>query len=95
MQFYKPDSILKKILKLDWLLLLLVLIICLIGIGALYSAGGGSLEPWARNHLYKIFLGFFIVLTVSQFNIDFIMKFSVILFVLHFMFTLCYLFRCW
>ena len=80
MQFYKPDSILKKILKLDWLLLFLVLIICIIGIGALYSAGGGSLEPWANNHLYKIFLGFFIVLTVSQFNIDFIMKFSVILY---------------
>ena len=81
-KFYKPDSIFKKILKLDWLLLFLVLTICIIGVGALYSAGDGSLKPWATNHLYKILLGFFIVFTISQFKIDFIMKFSVILYVL-------------
>ena len=80
-KFYKPDSILKKLLKLDWFLLFVVLIISIIGVGALYSAGGGSLNPWALNHLYKIILGFFIVLIVSQFKINFIMKFSIILYI--------------
>ena len=76
--FYKPDSIFKKLLKVDWFLLFVVSIICIIGIGALYSAGDGSLKPWAQNHFYKIVLGFFIVLILSQFNINFIMKFSII-----------------
>ncbi len=80
-KFYKPDSILKKLLKIDWLLLFLVLIICKIGVGALYSAGDGSLNPWAINHVYKIIFGFFIVLILSQFKINFIMNFSFILYV--------------
>ena len=80
-KFYKPDSILKKLLKMDWLLLFLVLIVCIIGVGALYSAGDGSLNPWAINHIYKIILGFLIIFILSQFNINFIMNFSVILYV--------------
>ena len=79
-KFYKPDSILKKIFKLDWVLLFVVLIICIIGVGALYSAGDGSLKPWALNHIYKVIFGFFIVFILSQFKINFIMNFSVILY---------------
>ena len=80
-EFYKPDSILKKLLKMDWLLLFLVLIICIIGIGALYSAGDGNLKPWAINHFYKIILGFLIVCILSQFKINFILNFSLILYI--------------
>ena len=80
-KFYKPDGIFKKILKMDWLLLFLVSIICIIGVGALYSAGDGSLKPWAINHIYKIIFGFLIVFILSQFKIKFIMNFSVILYV--------------
>ena len=79
--FYKPDSILKKLLKIDWLLLFLVLIVCTIGVGALFSAGDGSLDPWATNHIYKIILGFLIVFILSQFKIHFIMNFSVFLYI--------------
>ena len=95
-KFYKPDSILKKLLKMDWLLLFLVLIVCIIGIGALYSAGDGSLNPWAINHIYKIILGFLIIFILSQFNINFIMNFSVsFICILYFMFNLCHLFWSW
>ena len=80
-KFYKPDSSLKKIFKLDWILLFVVLIICIIGVGALYSAGDGSLKPWALNHIYKVIFGFFIVFILSQFKINFIMNFSVILYI--------------
>ena len=80
-KFYKPDSILNKILKMDWILLFVVLIVCIIGVGALYSAGDGNLTPWAINHIYKIILGFSIVFILGQFKIKFIMKFSVILYV--------------
>ena len=80
-KFYKPDSILKNFFKLDWILLFVVLIICIIGVGALYSAGDGSLKPWALNHIYKVIFGFFIVFILSQFKINFIMNFSVILYI--------------
>ena len=78
--FYKPDSILKKLLKIDWVLLFLVSIVCIIGVGTLYSAGNGNLNPWALNHLYKIIIGFLIVFILSQFKINFIVKFSIILY---------------
>ena len=77
-KFYRPDSVLKKLFKMDWFLLFLIFIICIIGVGALYSAGGGSLQPWALNHLYKIILGFLIIFILSQFKINFIMNFSII-----------------
>ena len=80
-KFYKPDGILKKFFKLDWVLLFVVFIICIIGVGALYSAGDGSLKPWALNHMYKVIFGFFIVFTLSQFKINFIMNFSIILYI--------------
>ncbi len=80
-KFYKSDNIIKKILKLDWLLLFFVLIICIIGVGALYSAGDGSLQPWALSHLYKIIFGFLIVFILSQLKINFIINFSLILYV--------------
>ena len=80
-KFYKPNSMLKKFFKLDWILLFVVLIICIIGVGALYSAGDGSLKPWALNHIYKVIFGFFIVFILSQFKINFIMNFSVILYI--------------
>ena len=80
-KFYKPDSMLKNFFKLDWILLFVVLIICIIGVGALYSAGDGSLKPWALNHIYKVIFGFFIVFILSQFKINFIMNFSVILYI--------------
>ena len=80
-KFYKQDNILKKFLKLDWILLFVVLIICIIGVGALYSAGDGSLKPWALNHIYKVIFGFLIVFILSQFKINFIMNFSVILYI--------------
>ena len=79
-KFYKPDSIMKRFIKIDWLLLFLVLMICIVGVGALYSAGDGSLKPWAVNHLYKIILGFLIVFILSQLKINFIMNFSLILY---------------
>ena len=81
-KFYKSDSVIKKLLKIDWLLLFFVLIVCIMGVGALYSAADGSLNPWAINHIYKIILGFLIVFILSQFNINFIMNFSLFLYVL-------------
>ena len=79
-EFYKQNSILKKLFKMDWVLLFLVSCICIIGVGALYSAGDANLKPWATNHIYKIILGFSIVFILSQFKIKFIMNFAVILY---------------
>ncbi len=80
-RFYRSDSVLKKLFKIDWLLLFLIFVICIIGVGALYSAGDGSLQPWALNHFYKIILGFLIIFILSQFKINFIMNFSIVFYV--------------
>ena len=56
-----------KLLKINWLIVLCVILLCLIGVASLYSAAGGQWNPWARSHLnrsiFGVFLMFFITFT--------------------------------
>ena len=75
-QFYIKDNFFDKIFKLDWTLLFVVLLICIVGFGALYSASDGNLSPWALNHFYRSLLGFFVVIFISQLNTNLICLYS-------------------
>ena len=43
----------EKLRVMPWILLLLVCCVAGVGFIALYSAGGGSLDPWAYKHLLR------------------------------------------
>lgn len=58
-----------KLRRLDWGLVLLIVIIGLIGIALLYSAGGRSWEPWAGAQLIRFVLGVFLMLGVALVDI--------------------------
>ena len=79
-QFYVENNLIDKFFKLDWFLLLIVLLICTIGFGALYSAADGKMYPWAINHFYKSVLGFVVVIIISQLKTNFIFKNSYLLY---------------
>ncbi|MEO0673264.1 MAG: rod shape-determining protein RodA [Pseudomonadota bacterium] len=47
----------RKLLKLNWLVLLLLGLLAGIGIVALYSVAGGSFTPWAERHAMRFIAG--------------------------------------
>lgn len=50
-------GLIEKLLHLSWGLVLLVCLIAGVGVGLLYSAGGGSWDPWAAKHAVRFGMG--------------------------------------
>ena len=65
-----------KVMRINWLYVLLLC--CLAGVGyvALYSAAGGSPEPYARKHIIRFCLGIAMMLTVALIDIKIIARLS-------------------
>ncbi len=54
----------KKLLLLNWPFLVLIVAIAVVGVAALYSVAGGSLEPWATRHILRLWIGLALIFTV-------------------------------
>jgi len=67
---------LRKIADLNWGMILVL--ICIAGIGtlALFSAGGGSLDPWADRHAIRFGLGLLMLGAVAMVDIRFWMRWA-------------------
>ena len=82
----------QKILRIDWLIILLSFCLIFMGCIALYSAAGGDWHPWALLHLQRGLLGILIAIIISFIDIKLIYKFAwfpliilfLLLLVLHF-----------
>ena len=72
---------LNKIQNLNYLLIFLVILISFIGAAGLYSAAGGSYNPWASRHLIRLVLFIFLAIILALINIKFIYQFAYIFFV--------------
>jgi len=62
-------SLRDKILRIRWLFLLLICAIASIGFVMLYSAAGGSMQPWASRQLTRFVVAFGILLVVAMTDI--------------------------
>ena len=71
-----------KIKNLNYLLIFLITLICLIGVAGLYSAAGGSYYPWASRHLIRFFVLLIFVIFISLIDIKLIYKYSYFIFIL-------------
>jgi rod shape determining protein RodA len=69
--------LLLKLFKLNWLVILCVILLGFVGVASLYSAAGGNWEPWAKNHLIRLIFGFFLMLVLAFLPPKFFFKFSV------------------
>ncbi len=69
-------SLLRKAGQLNYGLLLLVTVIAAVGFTALYSAGGGSFEPWASRQMARFAFSFAIMICVALTSIQFWYKMS-------------------
>ncbi len=64
-------NILSKLKKINFLFMFLIIILSTIGFLALYSAGNGSLTPWAGKHTLRFIIFVFLLVIVSLVDIRF------------------------
>ena len=71
-KFLQLSSIqITKLLYINYILLFLSISIFCIGVVLLYSAGGGSMDPWASKQLIRFIIAIAVYLVVSLINIRF------------------------
>jgi rod shape determining protein RodA len=59
----------EKLAGLDWVLVVLITLIACAGFAVLYSAAGGSFEPWAERQMVRYLIGLVLLLTVACIDI--------------------------
>ena len=78
-----PSNILlTKFLKINWLIVLCVVFLGLIGVAALYSAAGGNWNPWAKSHLIRLIIGVVLMFIITFIHPKFFYKLTLISFLL-------------
>ena len=76
------DLFISKFLKNNWLIVFCVILLCFVGVAALYSAAGGEWNPWAKSHLIRSVLGVFLMLFIAFLPPEIFYKFSVLSFII-------------
>ncbi len=75
-------TFLLKLIKVNWLIVSCVVFLGSIGVASLYSAAGGSWDPWAANHLIRLIFGFFLMFVIAFLPYNIIFKYSILCFFL-------------
>jgi rod shape determining protein RodA len=65
-----------KLFRVSWLYVLLLCALATIGYVALYSAAGGSPEPYASRHILRFAFGLTVMLSIALIDIRFIARLS-------------------
>jgi len=82
-KFLQLSSIqITKLLYINYILLFLSISIFCIGVVLLYSAGGGSMDPWASKQLIRFIIAIAVYLVVSLINIRFWIGISYYIYIL-------------
>lgn len=55
----------QKLMELNWLFVLLLVAIACVGFAMLYSVGGGSFDPWARQQAIRFGAIFILMLVIA------------------------------
>ena len=83
---FSPESVLfsflLKFLKVNWLIIFCLLFLGFSGVISLYSAAGGSWDPWAKNHFIRLIFGFILLFGITLTPTYLFKKMSVLAFVL-------------
>ena len=74
------DIVFSKFLKNNWAIVFCVILLCFVGVAALYSAAGGQWDPWAKSHLIRSIFGIFLMLFIAFLPPEIFNKFSVVSF---------------
>jgi rod shape determining protein RodA len=72
----RGNGVLQKLWQVPWSFVLLLCAVAAAGYVALYSAGGGSAEPYAARHALRFGLGMVLLLSIGLVDIRFIARFA-------------------
>ena len=75
-------TFLLKLIKINWLIVFCLILLGSFGVASLYSAAGGSWDPWAENHLVRLIFGFFLMFVIAFLPSNIIFRYSVLSFFL-------------
>lgn len=64
-------SIFHRLKELNWIFIILVSMMAGVGVVALYSAGGGNLDPWASRQITRFFMGLVALIIIALIDIRF------------------------
>ncbi|HSA81278.1 MAG TPA: rod shape-determining protein RodA, partial [Geminicoccaceae bacterium] len=64
-------SLLEKLRLLNWPVVCILALVALVGYGMLYSAAGGSHEPWAWRHSVRSGIGLVLMVTIALIDLRF------------------------
>ncbi|MFC1659063.1 rod shape-determining protein RodA [Pseudomonadota bacterium] len=78
--YYRNDSLVVKLFKLDWNLILAIFLLFLSGVVMLYSAAGGNFKPWAYKQVMYFFIFFPVMLGIAVIDINKWFKVSYIIY---------------
>lgn len=62
-------SLFEKLLSIRWSFVLLLAMVAGVGVVSLYSAAGGSMEPWAGQHVMRFGMGLIVMLVAALIDI--------------------------
>lgn len=65
------ESVLRKLLRVNWPFVIVLVMTAGVGFGMLYSAAGGALDPWASRQMVRFAAGMFLMLTIAVIDIRF------------------------
>lgn len=68
------QSLTQRLLGLNWLLLLLVTGLAMVGVAMLYSAGEGSFQPWAARHALRYAVSVAIMVSVAIIDLRLLLR---------------------
>lgn len=71
-----PHDLTDKLFRINWLFVLLLCALAAVGYVALYSAGGGSPEPYATRHIVRFAFGLLLMVCIALIDIRIIVRFS-------------------
>jgi rod shape determining protein RodA len=74
----------QRVLRLNWIVILLVCATGAIGFAMLYSAAGGNTEPWASRQMIRFGVGLILMLAVGMVDIRFWMRAAYVIYGLAF-----------
>ena len=74
---HRALSIFQKLSRVNWTVVVLVLLLAGIGVATLYSVAGGSFEPWAQRHAVRCAMGLAVLLACALIPVRFWMHAAV------------------
>jgi len=77
-----PDniSLMAKLARVNWVVVLLLCLTASVGFALLYSAAGGSFEPWAARQITRFVIGLGVLLLVAAIDVRFWLRYAYLIY---------------